>query len=40
MDWAQAKFGAGFQVTVEAMPDLPRGPGGKFEDFICRLAGG
>lgn len=40
MDWAQAKFGAGFQVTVEAMPDLPRGPGGKFEDFICRLPGG
>lgn len=33
--WARAKFGAGFAVTVEAMPELPRTPAGKFEDFVC-----
>lgn len=35
--WAHRKFGAGFAVTVEAMPDLPRTAAGKFEDFLCQV---
>ncbi|MBR0671364.1 phenylacetate--CoA ligase family protein [Neoroseomonas soli] len=37
--WARAKFGAGFAVTVETMPELPRTAAGKFEDFVCEVPG-
>lgn len=38
--WARKKFGAGFRVTVEAMPELPRTAAGKFEDFVCEVPDG
>lgn len=33
--WTRAKFGAGFRVTVEGLPELPRSAAGKSEDFVC-----
>lgn len=35
--WARGKFGAAFAVTLQAMAELPRSAGGKFEDFICEV---
>lgn len=36
-DWARAKFGAGFAVTVQGLDELPRSAAGKAEDFVCEV---
>jgi phenylacetate-CoA ligase len=36
-DWARAKFGAAFAVTVQGLAELPRSAAGKSEDFVCEV---
>jgi phenylacetate-CoA ligase len=38
-DWARSKFGAGFAVTVQGLPELSRSAAGKSEDFVCEVPG-
>jgi phenylacetate-CoA ligase len=33
----QSRLGYPFQVVLHAVADIPRPPGGKFEDFVCEL---
>ena len=28
----------GFAVTLKYLPEIPRGAGGKFEDFVCEIS--
>ena len=32
-----ARIGHAFDIAFTYLPDIPRGPGGKFEDFRCEL---
>lgn len=38
--WTRAKFGTEFQITIAALPELPRSATGKFEDFVCEIPEG
>ncbi|MBY0338464.1 MAG: hypothetical protein K2X11_17760 [Acetobacteraceae bacterium] len=37
-DWARARFGERFAVTVREVAGLPRSDAGKFRDFVCEAA--
>lgn len=36
-DWARTRFGDPFAVTVVQCDEIPRGPGGKFQDFVSEI---
>lgn len=35
----QGRLGHPFQIVLRTVADIPRSPGGKFEDFVCEIGG-
>ena len=33
----QGRLGHPFQIVLRPVADIPRSPGGKFEDFVCEM---